>query len=761
MSDGCGQTGTATVTFTATDACGNVSTTSGTFTIQDTTPPVITTIAANTTVQCDGNGNTAALQAWLASNGGAAATDTCSGVTWTNNFSQLTNGCGQSGSATVTFTATDACGNATPTTATFTIQDTTPPTIVTTANNLTVQCDGNGNTVALQAWLASNGGASATDTCSGVTWTNNFTQLSDGCGQTGTATVTFTATDACGNVSTTSGTFTIQDTTPPAITTAATNINVQCDGNGNTAALQAWLASNGGAAATDTCSGVTWTNNFSQLTNGCGQSGSATVTFTATDACGNAVTTTGTFTIQDTTPPTITTTAVNTTVQCDGNGNTAALQAWLASNGGAAATDACSTVTWTNNFTQLSNLCGQTGSATVTFTATDGCGNATTTSATFTIQDTTPPTITTAASNSTIECNSTDTTSALQAWLASNGGAAATDACSNVTWTNNFTQLSNLCGATGAATVTFTATDDCGNTATTTAIFTIQDTIAPTLDPNGPQLVPVVSVTCDQIPAVPQLAFIDGCSATANIVVNMTSSTSSISSNGTYTIIRTWVVNDECGNPTTLSQTINVTIPDYIRNYTAPAVCNLDLTLVVDVENIINTQFPGVISANGTWTDVSNSGAFDTTNGEFTPLNLADGNYIVEYNNNDPVCPKIVQVVIPVDRNECTVDSCVSLIIHNAFTPNGDGINEFFSIENITNPCYENNTVEIYNRWGVKVFDIENYNNADRVFTGVSEGRSTVKQSEQLPTGTYFYILKYRNIEGTYSTKNGYLYLSR
>ena len=71
---------------------------------------------------------------------------------------------------------------------------------------------------------------------------------------------------------------------------------------------------------------------------------------------------------------------------------------------------------------------------------------------------------------------------------------------------------------------------------------------------------------------------------------------------------------------------------------------------------------------------------------------------------------------------------------------------DYFEIENITIlECYPENTVEIYNRWGVKVYDTENYNNDTRAFRGVSEGRDTVKESAELPTGTYFYILKYKN----------------
>lgn len=382
--------GQTVVTATATDAAGNTATTTFKVTVQDREKPAIVTAAVGKTVECDGAGNTAALSAWLASNGGATATDNCSTVVWTNNFTALTAACGATGSTTVVFTATDGSGNSSTTTATFTIVDTTKPVLGAAAANSTVECSSS-STSALNAWLAANGGATATDACGTVAWTNNFTALNVGPAGTGSVSVTFTATDACGNATSTTATFAIVDTKAPVVTAAA-NATVECDGAGNTAALAAWLASNGGATATDACSSVTWTNNFTRLTAACGATGSATVTFTATDASGNSATTTATFTIVDTTKPVVTA-AANKTVETDGLGNTAALGAWLASNGGATATDTCSGVTWTNNYSALARACGSTGSATVTFTATDACGNASSTTATFTIVDTTKPTI--------------------------------------------------------------------------------------------------------------------------------------------------------------------------------------------------------------------------------------------------------------------------------------------------------------------------------------------------------------------------------
>ncbi|MFV8346098.1 gliding motility-associated C-terminal domain-containing protein [Flavobacterium sp. ZB4P13] len=109
---------------------------------------------------------------------------------------------------------------------------------------------------------------------------------------------------------------------------------------------------------------------------------------------------------------------------------------------------------------------------------------------------------------------------------------------------------------------------------------------------------------------------------------------------------------------------------------------------------------------------------------------------------------------------------CGTVTVHNAFSPNGDGINELFIIDNIEDIlCYPDNTVEIYNRWGVLVFETRGYDNVTKVFRGISEGRTTISQSSGLPTGTYFYILSYNSLDENdiiqTNKKDGYLYLTR
>ncbi|OIQ23078.1 gliding motility-associated C-terminal domain-containing protein, partial [Lacinutrix sp. MedPE-SW] len=98
------------------------------------------------------------------------------------------------------------------------------------------------------------------------------------------------------------------------------------------------------------------------------------------------------------------------------------------------------------------------------------------------------------------------------------------------------------------------------------------------------------------------------------------------------------------------------------------------------------------------------------------------------------------------------------LEVFNAVTPNGDGDNDVFIIRNIE--LYPNNTLEIYNRWGVIVYSTDGYGQNGNYFKGESNGRVTIREEKQLPVGTYFYVLKYNN--GTEDkSRAGYLYIQR
>ncbi|UTN03425.1 PKD domain-containing protein [Flavobacterium bizetiae] len=105
-----------------------------------------------------------------------------------------------------------------------------------------------------------------------------------------------------------------------------------------------------------------------------------------------------------------------------------------------------------------------------------------------------------------------------------------------------------------------------------------------------------------------------------------------------------------------------------------------------------------------------------------------------------------------------TVNVSCAFEVFNAISPNNaDGKNDFFKISGID--CYPNNTVRIYNRYGVIVYEKEGYDNVTNPFEGYSDGRSTVKRGDKLPTGTYFYTVQYDDA-GNRIEKSGYLYIN-
>ena len=100
------------------------------------------------------------------------------------------------------------------------------------------------------------------------------------------------------------------------------------------------------------------------------------------------------------------------------------------------------------------------------------------------------------------------------------------------------------------------------------------------------------------------------------------------------------------------------------------------------------------------------------------------------------------------------------VVIFETFTPNGDGVNDEFVIKRLSK--YPDNNLQIFNRWGVKVFDKDQYEQPGvERFKGYSDGRVTVGKGEPLPIAAYFYTLNYVDDNGVSKGASGSFYLSR
>ena len=223
---------------------------------------------------------------------------------------------------------------------------------------------------------------------------------------------------------------------------------------------------------------------------------------------------------------------------------------------------------------------------------------------------------------------------------------------------------------------------------------------------------------------------------------------------GTYTITYSYC---EVLNPTncTGTQTLVVTVVGTVTPTALP--------IAVDdrVSTAMNTPINIAVLAN------------DTLNGATTPnvvTSPANGTVVVNADNTVEYRPHtgfagtdtfVYEICNSAGCSSATVtiDIVNKIVPYNGMSVDGDGKNDYFHIGGIEN--YPNNVVRIYNRWGVKVFEVSGYDNVTRVFKGISDGRVTVEASDKLPQGTYYYVIEYYDQNNNKQSEVGWLYLKK
>jgi gliding motility-associated-like protein len=144
-------------------------------------------------------------------------------------------------------------------------------------------------------------------------------------------------------------------------------------------------------------------------------------------------------------------------------------------------------------------------------------------------------------------------------------------------------------------------------------------------------------------------------------------------------------------------------------------------------------------------------------NYSWSPANLCitpnQSSTIVNTNDNH------TYTVIGTDANGCSaMDSvfvktdCNVIDPPTGFSPNNDGINDYFEISNIDKYPFAN--LRIFNRWGALVYERNNYDNSWSGLSNVDK----IGIGEVLPNGTYYYILDLGNDE---KPLNGYVIIRR
>ena len=402
------------------------------------------------------------------------------------------------------------------------------------------------------------------------------------------------------------------------------------------------------------------------------------------------------------------------------------------------------------------------------WTATDVNGNASTYTQTITVVDTTAPVADVATlADVTAEC-SVETLTA----------PTATDNCAGSI--TGATTVVFPITAQGVTEVTWTFEDANGNISTQTQNVVIDDITVPVAD----------AATLADVTAECSVETLTAPTATDNCAGSITGTTTTafpITAQGTTVV--TWTFTDTSGNVSTQTQNViieDVTVPIVVTqdiivfldsngevlispsdiNDGSVDNCDGELTFELDItlftcddvgDNIVtltvtdvngnSDSLQAIVSVENDFEDTDNDGILDNCDPQI--LDDIDQDGIEDSVDN---CPEIYNPDQSDIDGDGIGDVCdqIDINVSQAITPNGDGVNDTWFINNIVN--YPNCIIRVYNRWGQEVFYTVGYQND---WNGHYENKSG-----SLPdSASYYYQI---DVDGNGSLdQDGWIYITK
>ena len=395
----------------------------------------------------------------------------------------------------------------------------------------------------------------------------------------GTTTVRITATNSCGSFDCVFDVV-VTDNIPPVISCPADIAENAADNactreiivpdpvysDNCTVTVLTWTMT-GATTASSPGSGINLIGTYTF------NSGLTTVTYTVRDAAGNSASCSFTVSITDNTPPVIAGCPVDIVVYTGENRMTCnQFATWVAPT----ATDNCTpnaNIIWNSSHTP--GMLFPVGTTSVTYTARDASSNVATCSFTVTVIDNTPPNfVVPAATTVYLDNNCLTDVSPSRTGVILN----PTDNCTplanlNISHTDG-SQTPGVCHGNYSFVRTWTVTDLNGNSSQKEQTISVVDNIDPML--SRPANISIQCGTSTDPTITGMATAIDVCGGPVNISYSDTQAGNAC----VFTISRTWVATDACGNSTTGVQQI------YVTDTTPPVVQPIATTIINDRNHI-------------------------------------------------------------------------------------------------------------------------------------------------------------------------------